>query len=503
MAITPTLAGNNAPQMATFDHNVLGAFYSSGVSLGLTGHASKIQDELLNGSFAKVDPAIIPPWTIPESRPYDEMLQRIFSSGPLIDLSDPRVNNTAGDDQYKNLFGLFTGLTKLREMATYAEEDSGASTRATILQQRFEGYLGEVKEFVTGLAFEDTTLLYGLKTSSMTSTLSFPKDPTYTTPFHYSAQVSEVRDDAIAGLTGTETFDITVVNSVETKVINIDLSNVSGDLNVDNISTYINSELSAESVTSRVNVERFNENSYGFHLNLNDTETVTFGNASDETPSIYITGTNNVGDYSSGFTTKFDDLGATDPNKAFRSEVETPEADSARAVAVDSQGYVYSVGATAGDLDGFANQATNDAYLRKYDGAGELVWSRLLGATDDANGFSVTVDANDDIIIAGTVQGNLSATSYGGNYDSFVTKFDGTGAEQWTRQAAPYANDSALAVTTDASGNVFVAGQTYSEIGTGVTYAGSSDGYLTKLERFRIILGHSHPRRRSSSIPLV
>jgi TPR repeat protein len=24
-----------------------------------------------------------------------------------------------------------------------------------------------------------------------------------------------------------------------------------------------------------------------------------------------------------------------------------------------------------------------------------------------------------------------------------------------------------------------------------------------KLERFRIILGHSHPRRRSSSIPLV
>ncbi|MBT4486382.1 MAG: hypothetical protein HN732_14180 [Rhodospirillaceae bacterium] len=481
MAIQP-LGNNNNFQMATFDNNVLGAFYSSGVSLGLSGNASRIQDELLNGSFASVDPAIIPPWTLPASRPYDEMLQRIFSSGPLIDLTDPRVNNTAGDDQYKNLFGLFTGLTKLRELATYAEENSGAATRTTLLQNRFEGYLEEAKSFVNGLEFEDTTLLYGLKTSSLTSTVAFPKDPKYTTPFHYSSSVAEVRTDPIANITGTETFDITVVNSVETKVINIDMSQVSGDLSVDNITTYINSQLTANSVTSSVEVQRFNETSYGFHLKLNATETVSFGNASDSEPGIYVAGTNNVGDYSSGYVQKFDELDTAAPNNAFRSEIETSEADSAKAIAVDSQGYVYSVGSTAGDLDGLANQATNDAYLRKYDAAGELVWSRLLGATDDANGFAVAVDANDDIVIAGNVMGSLSATSYGGNYDSFVTKFDSTGAEQWTRQAAPYANDGALALTTDASGNIFVAGQTYSEIGTGVTHAGGSDGYLSKLD---------------------
>ncbi|MBT4691278.1 MAG: hypothetical protein HOB72_24645, partial [Rhodospirillaceae bacterium] len=121
-------------------------------------------------------------------------------------------------------------------------------------------------------------------------------------------------------------------------------------------------------------------------------------------------------------------------------------------------------------------------YLRKYDAAGELVWSRMLGATEDANGFAVTVDSSDNVIIAGSVRGDLSATSYGGNYDSFVTKFDSSGAEQWTRQAAPYANDAALALTTDASGNVFVAGQTYAQISSEVTHAGSSDGYLTKLD---------------------
>ena len=44
--------------------------------------------------------------------------------------------------------------------------------------------------------------------------------------------------------------------------------------------------------------------------------------------------------------------------------------------------------------------------------------------------FAVAVDANDDIIIAGSVAGNLSATTFGGNYDSFVTKLDRSGAEQ-------------------------------------------------------------------------
>ncbi|MBL6951807.1 MAG: SBBP repeat-containing protein [Alphaproteobacteria bacterium] len=468
--------------MATFDSNVLSNYYTSGVSLGLAGNAAKIQQEILNGSFAKVDPAVIPPWTLPESNPYDEILQRIFSSGPLIDLADPRVNNTAGDDQFKNLFGLFNGLTKMREMATYAEQDSGAALRSGLLQSRFEGYTAEAKSFVDGLQFEDTTLLYGLQQSTMTSTLSFPKDPTYTTLYHEGAQLTDVRTNVIPGLVGNETFDITVVNSVGTTVVNIDLSAVAGALDVDNVADYINTQLGAAGVTSTMQAERFSETSYGLKLNLNATETVTIGNPSDATAGLYIAGTNNVGTYSSGFVRKVDDLASAAPSDAFRTETDTPEADSASAVAVDSVGNVYSVGSTSGDLGGLVNQAANDAYLNKYDVSGELVWSRLLGASSDAKGFAVAVDVNDNVIIAGTVQGQLTATAYGGNYDSFVTKFDSTGAEQWTRQAAPYANDSALALTTDATGNVFVAGQTSAEIGTGVTFAGGTDGYLTKLD---------------------
>jgi len=45
MALLPIGINNGGGlQMAQFDSSVLGAFYSSGVSLGLNGHANKIQD---------------------------------------------------------------------------------------------------------------------------------------------------------------------------------------------------------------------------------------------------------------------------------------------------------------------------------------------------------------------------------------------------------------------------------------------------------------------------
>ena len=128
------------------------------------------------------------------------------------------------------------------------------------------------------------------------------------------------------------------------------------------------------------------------------------------------------------------------------------------------------------------NQGTPDLYLRKFDGSGTEIWSRLLGATDDTTGFAIAIDANDNIVVAGQTQAELSSTAYGGNYDSFVTKFDQDGQELWSRQAQPYANDGAMALSVDSSGNVFVAGVTSAAIGSGVTHAGGSDAYITKLD---------------------
>jgi len=446
-------SNNSTLKLATFDSSVLSDFYSSGVSLGETLNAKKINEEILKAT-SNLDASVIPPWELPAVVPQDreEALQRIFSSGSLIDLEDPRVQDNGDDDNFKNLFALYTGLTRMRELVTFAETDAAATTYKDLLQSRLDGYLEETKSFVSGLNFDDdATLLYGVRQTSMTSSLEFPKTESKVIPYHIAAVASTVRDDAIAGLTGTETFDITVTTTSGSQVINMDLSAVSGALNVDNIATYINDQLSAAGVVSTVKVKRHSEYAYGFEFNLNTTETLSFGNVGSSEPSIYIAGKNNVGDASSGFLKKLDGLSAASPTEVFRSEIDTTAADDARAVAVDSNGFVYTVGNTAGDLDGQANQASTDVHLRKYDAAGNLVWSRLLGAADQAAGFAVAVDGSDNVVVAGQVQGQLTETAYGGNYDSFVTKFDTNGVEQWTRQAAPYASDGALALTTDSS----------------------------------------------------
>ena len=92
--------------------------------------------------------------------------------------------------------------------------------------------------------------------------------------------------------------------------------------------------------------------------------------------------------------------------------------------------------------------------------------TQRLGAKGDASGFAIAIDSNDNVIIAGQVSGTLTTDGYGGGYDTFVTKYDSTGQELFTRQASPYSNDAGLALTIDSSDNIFIAGLTYSAMTT-------------------------------------
>jgi len=71
-------------------------------------------------------------------------------------------------------------------------------------------------------------------------------------------------------------------------------------------------------------------------------------------------------------------------------------------VKIDSQGNSFVVGTTEGDIGGQINGAkTNDVFLSKYSSTGDLLWLRLLGASDEAEAFDIAIDADDNVIIAG------------------------------------------------------------------------------------------------------
>jgi hypothetical protein len=150
------------------------------------------------------------------------------------------------------------------------------------------------------------------------------------------------------------------------------------------------------------------------------------------------------------------------------------------ATAVGSDGSVYMLGDATGTVSGQPIKGAQDAVLMKYDSAGNLVYSRTLGAGLDASGLSLAVSATGQVAIAGSVTGQFNGGS-GANpnlSDSFVSVFDTQGQQVWTQRSTAAGADQAQAVAFDANGNVYVAGKVQGSIGGGAP-VGGWDGYLT------------------------
>ena len=288
----------------------------------------------------------------------------------------------------------------------------------------------------------------------------------------------------MTGITGTETFSIEVTKAdLSTETVNVDLANVSGTLNIDNIVTEINAQLAAGSgIGTTFGVERYDEFSYGLRVDLGSEESINMTPGASE-GALFVGGTTGSGDFGGGFFVKLDDLGAADPSQFVYENINVLESEErVNAIAVDSNGNSYVVGKTAGNLDPKQiNTDGADVFLQKYDASGQLLFTRMLGSADDASGFAVTVDDSDNVYVAGQTFGLLDSSGFGGSYDAFVTKFDSTGQEQFTRQLAPFADDGAFGIAADSSGNVFVSGFARGSVG-GETHNGGSDAYVTKID---------------------
>ena len=469
-----------APQLIGFDFRTLSSYYASGAALERSVLIGALRAQGIDRA-TREGPAVIPPWQIPDAAPTDRQLERLFSAEPKLEAE----RGLAGGDQEGTgeLFALWRGLSRLRELAQYAETGARADSLRPLLDRRFQSYLEEIRGFAGQLALPDITVLAGVERSSVETATAMPKPIEKTLPTHIGAVLTSARADAIPDLAGTETFTIKLETSTGTQNVAIDLSGVSGTLNVDNVTDHINAQLEAAGALTRLTVERFHESAYGFRMLMSSAEIVTFvPDPGTQTPGLLLAGTVGGGDGSDGFLRKLDDLGAAAPSEGFLTGIATDQADGAQGVAVDSDGNVYVVGTSAGDLENQVNQSTPDAYLRKYDAAGTLLWSRLLGSTELAAGTAIAIDGSDNVVIAGQVRGLLTETAVGGGLDSFVTNFDSNGLELWTRQTGPVADDSALALAVNTSGEVFIAGETRSALDDSITHAGGSDAYLRKLD---------------------
>lgn len=191
--------------------------------------------------------------------------------------------------------------------------------------------------------------------------------------------------------------------------------------------------------------------------------------------------------------------------------------DMASSVHVDGFDNVYMGGQT-GSLGGIATSGahqtslsgTTDAFAAKFASDGVIQWATYFGGTGDETG-TITTDNAGNVALAGkTTTDTMLATDSAWKMrafgtDAYVTRFSKDGVRQWsTYFGGNDSADAALAVTSDAQGNVYIGGVTYSTTDIaplGViqdAYFGFGDGFIAMLNsagkmQYRTYYGGSFP----------
>lgn len=165
---------------------------------------------------------------------------------------------------------------------------------------------------------------------------------------------------------------------------------------------------------------------------------------------------------------------------------------SAVAVATDTMSQIVIAGSMWGltDFGGgpLISAGASDAFLVKLDASGEHLWSRRFGAALGQYARSVAVDAEGNIIVAGTFEGTFdlgggNLVSAGQN-DIFVAKFEPSGAHVWSKRFGDDVTQGDVRVAVGADGDVVVAGNFQGTINFGngeLNSSGIQDVFLAKL----------------------
>ncbi len=140
-------------------------------------------------------------------------------------------------------------------------------------------------------------------------------------------------------------------------------------------------------------------------------------------------------------------------------------------------GYGNSVGQTAdggyvivGSTNSFGS-GSDDVYLIKTNGLGNLIWSKTYGGTNSDYGYSVQQTVTGGYIISG------STNSFGsGGFDVYLIKTDAAGNLLWSKTFGGTGNDYGYSVDKSTDGGYVITGYTNS------FGSGGDDVYLIKTD---------------------
>lgn len=541
----------------SFDTSLLTSYYNSKIrtSASTGSTAASTQTATSPTGTSKAPTA---PWEKGGTTD-DTLVKNILAGKSFIRESAIDLDVAGSSADYKKLYTLYTGLNSLRAVASKAQslltgsnaDSLSNTTQLNTLRRRFDAGLGEVSGYVKDADYQYLDLIQGGITDKTKSSVGVPRtDATYfAKDIHSGTATSEVE-----AFKGAVAFDISVKKTGTATPINvhIDLSEMGSDTrSMSNVVNYINGKLKDAGLTTKFAVQRTpgtdkttesngktikigtNPDTFSLKIQGDTSEALTF-NAASTGDSVFVIQKTGDTDKTTKYnkeTKKFEEVTPeqttgmvkfnTDGDTVAKPgdtyftagrSIQNEIADSIKKVhqtVSGADGSVYVLADVDGTVDGQTIKGTQDVALIKYDSAGNVVYTRTLGAADTATGYALSVADDGRVAIAGSVTGSLSTvttttstyTVDGKTYtststkedsgtsgakatvaDSFVTVFDAGGQEMWTKRYGSIDEDTALAVSFGDNGTVHVAGKTRGVMQGGGGSAGGWDAYVRSFD---------------------
>jgi hypothetical protein len=447
-----------------------------------------------------------PPWDQQQTTNQQALEAQVLSTTDFIKQSTTPLVGGSGSsketqEDNQNLFTLYQAVSSLGTLAGIAQQSGVTPGELTGYNTQFQTGLSQVESFINSTTFNNFTMQTQNPSSSVTSTATIP------TP-QFSVTGNTLVSDAdlsnpLPGVSAGDSFTVGVTKGGTTTNVAIDLSQIQGPLTLGNIVNYTNAQLKADGFTSRFqttitsgSINDAQDASWGISITPGAGESINLS-SSQATPSLFLTGTSGSSTGAPANTT----TGETATQPSNQGDIATlgnlsgtPQSLGNTAVApssgnttiqssvVDSQGNLYVVGNATGNFGSQLNQASQDVYLSKYNSAGQVEWTQLLGSTGTSSAYSLALNPQGGVVVAGSSTEPLSTTSIAdGSTDSFVASYDANGNQNWVQQIPTLTSNQANAVSVDAQGNVYIGGSVTGTLGAGQTNSGGTNAYLAQL----------------------
>jgi len=504
--------------VTSIDSSLLLGIYNT--RAGLTGGVSTG----VSGSTSTKRVAPTAPWTKDQTPAEASAAVKAALSGrKLVNENAAQLDLAGASTDYRKLFALYQGLSTLSGLVDQIDKKGLTSIEKQRIQTTFAKGLDEVMGYTKTADLDKVRLTSGeVNTTTKTAVgISATKSEYVTTPIYSGTSADEVPQFA-----GDVKFSIAVKRSGVTYNVDIDLNDVVGTRSMANVVNFINGKLEDAGVDTRFATQRLpgadrtvtaggktisigpGPDQWAFKVKPNG-ETVSFS-APQTAPAIYMAqGVGNpdpdgkvdtkdavISQQLLKFQTDSTNVpapvaGQNEANwvdgRAFAKTL-GPEVQAVRQTKVGPDGSVYMLADVTSKTGGQDIKGAQDVALLKYDPAGNLVYTRTLGASDTASGLGLAVSADGRVAIAGSITGGLNGAQEGpmnsgptGSFaketDSFVTVFNADGEEMWTQRRGARLADEASQIVFGDNDMVYVAGRSKSAL-PGTTALGDWDSYI-------------------------